>query len=797
MKNDPKLLERLLDNSNQIIIACNAADMSVLYVNKTARISSGHTDESFEGMTCYKYGFGFDKPCPLCPLPEMGDERVYEKEVDNGEKIFSIKVEKINWQGKEVFIEYAQDVTAVRRPQKNYEKQVQRLISSLPDTQGLFYLDIDDDKAQLIGGISEAISNTENLKSVDDLVHWTASFIPDKDEQEVFFETFCRDKMIRAIADGETEIIKDTSSYYDDGSIRPTRIICRFLINPINEHRECVIYGLDITKEWKERQAHKEQMDEQWAIFNTLAQDFVNVYVANINTGIAKVLKLNYNYVDVPNSDSQAEFPFEEVLQKWIATVVHPQDQIAMRETFKLKNVRALMAQQDEYKGSYRSVVEGKVHHFQFSLVKIDDKGGVILGFRNTDAIITAHLEEERAQKEKDEKQRRELIAAKQEAEAANKSKTEFLQRMSHDIRTPLNGIRGLLDIADRYRDDLDKQDECRAKIRQASKLLLGLINEVLDMNKLESGQVTLEHVPFDITEIPVDIFNVIFRQADERGIEIVQGSWDLPHTRVIGSPIHFKRILMNVLSNAIKYNKERGKVYVSCNEIKNDGDNIVVEFTCRDTGVGMSEEFQKHLFEPFAQENDGARTRFTGTGLGMPITKKLVEKMNGTISFESIKDEGTTFTIAIPFELDKSTPTDEVGEDEQDASIKGTNILLVEDNELNMEIAKFLLAEEGARVTPAWNGQEALELFEKSEPGQFDVIIMDVMMPVMDGHTATRAIRALNRPDAKRIPIIAMTANAFSEDRIAARKAGMNEHVAKPLDAQKLIKIIAELIDE
>ena len=283
--------------------------------------------------------------------------------------------------------------------------------------------------------------------------------------------------------------------------------------------------------------------------------------------------------------------------------------------------------------------------------------------------------------------------------------------------------------------------------------------------------------------------------KADEREIKVEHKTPEIIHKDLIGSPIHLKRLLMNILSNAVKYNKDYGKIYLSSREIPSDQDGVVMlEFICQDTGIGMSEEFQKHLFELFAQEQKGGASKFGGTGLGMPITKSLVEKMGGTITFISEQGVGTTFVITIPFKINEDVARDEEKQEEVTVSIRGLNILLVEDNELNMEIAEFVIQSEGASVVKAWNGQEAVEAFEKSASGEFDAILMDVMMPVMNGYEATKTIRTMDRSDAKKIPIIAMTANAFVEDRIKSKEAGMNEHVSKPIDMKLLVKIIAEL---
>ncbi len=403
-----------------------------------------------------------------------------------------------------------------------------------------------------------------------------------------------------------------------------------------------------------------------------------------------------------------------------------------------------------------------------------------------------------RIEREREQEYQRNLLKAAEKAEAANQAKTEFLQRMSHDIRTPINGIRGMVDVGDYYYDDLKKQSECRNKIREASNILLELVNEVLDMSKLESGEIFLEEKPFNIDEVIQEVCDVVDQLAKERKIQVDMDLGPIQHMNLVGSAMHLKRLLMNVLSNAVKYNKDHGSIHLSCHELPSDQmETAAFEFICEDSGIGMSEDFQKHIYEPFTQEKKGGASKFGGTGLGMPITKKLVEKMGGNITFESESGIGTTFTITIPFKINAEV---EQCEDTQELSLHaldGFHILLVEDNELNMEIAEFSLQNAGAKITKAWNGQEAVEIFQASSIGDFDVILMDVMMPVMDGYEATKNIRSLSREDAKTIPIIAMTANAFSEDKIKAEEAGMNEHIAKPINMKLLIRIVSKLVNQ
>ena len=377
-------------------------------------------------------------------------------------------------------------------------------------------------------------------------------------------------------------------------------------------------------------------------------------------------------------------------------------------------------------------------------------------------------------------------------ADRANAAKTEFLQRMSHDLRTPINGILGLVEIGEYYREDPETQIECRRKIRDTSHLLLELVNEVLDMGKLESGELVLEEIPFDLIPL-LDAAGVPLEQtAASRGIRIEWLPREVQHTELVGSPIHLKRLLMNLASNAVRYNKDNGSVTLSCRELEDKGNTAWFEFICADTGIGMSEEYQQHLFEPFTQEHSTARSTYGGTGLGMSITKSLVDKMGGTITFTSKQGEGTTFRVILPFRICQpgELPPQVTKAPAPDA-LQGMRLLLVEDNTLNMEIAAFMLENAGAELTKAQNGQEALDIFRESPAGFFDAILMDVMMPVMDGYQATRAIRALERPDAAAVPIVAMTAHAFADDRQRAYEAGMTAHLAKPLESAVLIRTL------
>ncbi len=384
------------------------------------------------------------------------------------------------------------------------------------------------------------------------------------------------------------------------------------------------------------------------------------------------------------------------------------------------------------------------------------------------------------------EKKNAELQVAIRDAKKANQAKSEFLAHMSHDMRTPINGIMGMLTIAEKNPEDLDRQEDCRKKIKTSAEHLLSLINDVLDINNLESGHVELANEMFSIHELLGNCAAMIGGQAAARNIRFTT-DFDtpgrLPHEYLMGSPLHIKQILISIAGNAVKYNKPSGSINISCHELSYEEGVARVCFEVSDTGVGMSHEFLGHIFEPFMQEIDGARTNYQGTGLGMTITKKLVDSMGGTIQAKSEPGQGSVFTVALPLQVAEES-VEQAEDAEVDLNgISGKHALIVEDNELNREIAQYMIEENGLEVTMAENGQEAVELFRQSAPYTYQIIFMDIMMPVMDGHEATRAIRSLDRPDASEIPIIAMTANAFAEDVQAAKDAGMNEHMAKPLE--------------
>lgn len=388
------------------------------------------------------------------------------------------------------------------------------------------------------------------------------------------------------------------------------------------------------------------------------------------------------------------------------------------------------------------------------------------------------------------------LAQAAREASSANSAKTEFLRRMSHDLRTPINGIRGMVEVGDAHADDLNKQTECRSKIWTASGLLLDLANEALDMSRLESGQVDLDPVPTNLIALNNEVRDILERQAEERFVTIVCDQGSLEHPYACVSATHLKRLLVNIAGNAVKYNRRGGYVRMVCREVGPVDGTPVYEYTIADNGIGMSEEFQQHLYEPFSREEQQVEGASSGTGLGASIAKQLVELMGGTMSFTSVLGQGTTFTIRLPFKKCKRSEIPmavRVDAGDGDA-LQDLRVLLVEDNDLNAEIAQFMLDRAGAVVMHVKDGESAVEAFVSSAPYEYDVVLMDIMMPGIDGLEATRRIRALDREDAATTPIIAVSANAFADDRKLSREAGMNAHLCKPVSSQELVETLAHI---
>ena len=535
--------------------------------------------------------------------------------------------------------------------------------------------------------------------------------------------------------------------------------------------------GFVVLRSFSER-AILEQSQRRLNTINALSKAYTSMYVVKVPSGEMEC---------IVNPDGNRDLSCKNVSENTRNDLEHyiePKDHDALEAFLDVRTMEQRLKDQRYIGHTYRS--QSGRWYYSIIVAQSYDKKGRLTAFLTATRDCTA-------EKERELEHQRQLREAVVQARRADAAKTDFLRRMSHDIRTPINGIRGMVEIARHYRGNEEKQEECLDKIMSASGFLLDLVNNVLDMNKLESGEVKLECRPFDVCALIEETAVIIEAQTAEKALTLHTDIRCDGHCRVIGSPLHVRQVLQNLLGNAIRYNKAGGEIFLSSREIALTEENVTYEFTVRDTGIGMSEAFQRHAFEPFAQENADARSSYTGTGLGLAIVKELVEKMGGEITLQSTKNVGTTFTVRLTFAQDANAQQSGDAAQEAGVSIAGMRVLLVEDNDLNMEIAQFMLENEGVQVVKAENGRRAVEIFDASKPGEIEIILMDVMMPVMGGLEATRRIRSLNRPDARTVPIFAMTANAFADDVERSRQAGMNEHLTKPLDADALKKMIGK----
>ena len=524
--------------------------------------------------------------------------------------------------------------------------------------------------------------------------------------------------------------------------------------------------------------AIQEQSRKRMETINALSKAYTSMYVVKVPSGEMEC---------IVNSDDGWDSSCKnasENIHTFLDQYIDPKDHDEMEAFLDVRTVEERLRGERYISRTYRS--QSGRWYCVILVAQSYDKNGKLT------SILTA-ARDCTAEKEREQEHQRRLREAVVQTRRADAAKTDFLRRMSHDIRTPINGIRGMVEIARHYRGDEARQEECLDKIMSASGFLLELVNNVLDMNKLESGEVQLENKPFDVCDLVEETAVIIEAQTTEKNITLHKEIRHDGYCHVFGSPLHVRQVLQNLLGNAVKYNKVGGEIFLTSREIALTEDTVTFEFIVRDTGNGMSEAFQQRAFEPFAQEDASARSSYVGTGLGLAIVKELVEKMGGEITLQSEKNVGSTFTVRLTFKQDKDAQRADDDAHGGAVSIRGTKVLLVEDNDLNMEIAEFMLQNEGVVVTKAADGRQAVDAFAASKPGDIDVILMDVMMPVMDGLEAARRIRSLNRPDAKTIPIFAMTANAFADDVERSRQAGMNEHLTKPLDAQVLLKTIGK----
>ena len=759
-------------------------------------------------------------------------------------------------------------------------------------------------------------------QTIEEMTATAAKFIPDPAEKADYLSSFSREAMLRAFEESRVQIDKEYRMFYDDNSLRYSRVSARLSSNPANEHLECILYGLDINEEKQNAIDHERKLREQLAIFNVLSRDFTNVYLIDPSTDSLRILKLEGFVTAGLDITQDRTYPYYSTCRQYISDRVHPDDVNMMLEAMKFENIMCEISEKGEYVSTYRVLDKGETHYYQYKYIPLEGTGDIIAGFQNIDALIA------------DEKNQHDVLeAALAEAERSNHAKTTFLNSISHDIRTPLNAIVGFTALASTHIDDPESVAGYLSKITTSSNHLLSLINDVLDMSHIESGKINIEESPVHLSDLINDLRMIILPNVSSKQLDLFIDTQDVTSENVITDKLRLNQVLLNILTNAIKFTKPGGSIRFRVVELHDAPDGHAhFEFHIRDTGIGISHEFQEHIFEAFSREQTSTISGIQGTGLGMSIAKSIVDMMGGSIRVESEPGKGTEFTVGLTFRVCGGSAINEIipqlkgmraliadddfntcasvtqmldsigmrsewttsgkeavlrtklalerhdefsvfiidwlmpdmngietvrrirqiigttkpiiiltaydwteveseareagviafcskpifmselrnilskpyytsvstRDEKKDRELfAGKKILLVEDNELNMEIAAELLTEAGFSIGTACDGEDAVEAVRNSAPGEYDLVLMDIQMPKMNGFEATRAIRSLPDKRLADIPIFAMTANAFEEDRQNALSAGMNGHIAKPLDIPKLFDTLRELFSK
>lgn len=660
------------------------------------------------------------------------------------------------------------------------EKQILESLSS--DFTAIYYLEVNSGKFEPVHiqnetNASELIKSCSGYKDFYEYAYqYAMRYIP-KDEQPEFLWWFSRDNLKSLL---KTQVSL-TQNYRCYPNAQNHQYFETKVVKVSEDEESChVLLGFryidDIIKKEKATQKRLqnalEEIKRSNETISAIAKSYSSIYKVDFETDTYE--RITGSDV-IPKTGCASEKMFDVCEQD-----VAPEYRNIIHQFANIETLTSRLEKEKDVLAEYR-MADGNWHKLRIIVSKRNANGKAI------QAIATIRIISETKRKELN------LFFEAEQAKREAKIKTRFLQSMSHDMRTPLNGIAGMLHIADQNPKDLELQKTTRNKIHQSLNYLISLVNDVLDMNDLESDHFTEEEVDFDITKL-VGNMNIVAQQlAQEKNIQYVLDWYEgqLSHSSFRGFPIYLSRILSIVVQNAVKFTPENGEIHVWMNEKCLDDSTSLLEFRCKDNGIGMSQDFIQHAFDLFAQEDSSSRSTYQGTGLSLSIAKKLVEYMHGNIQLESEKGVGTTVYIQIPFKLGRSienkTKFTEL------VSLEGLCVLVAEDNNLNMEIVEYMLERNGIQVVCAKDGQEVIDLFEKSEVNEFDFILMDIMMPKLNGLDATRKIRALKRLDAKTIPIIAMSANAFVEDIMNSKLAGMNMHLAKPLDETKLINALKQ----
>ncbi len=773
-------LRQILDDSDQMIQVCDMETHSMLYANAPMLKAAAHGNIPFVGQKCHKYLMDSDVPCSYCPCRNMGDNVQVIKDVEDCTGVYSIKIKSIDWNGKKALLEYFSDVTEIRRSEKRYKTEVDAIVSSISMAQGICHVDINDRKLLNLNKQKGVLPGV-GITSADMLLQAIEDELTTDEAKREFRRVFSYSNVQEIYAKGEMSITLDTEVRHVNGEIVPLRFVGRLVINPTNNHLECIAFNYDISEEVR----LKREMDMINKLNNALACDFSTIFSVDLRDGIMHIHKLN-RFLNASKFNFPDEVPLDTFFEQYVNTYVEEEYRDEFLKIVSLENLRRRI-----YSGDNNISIRFRAkpndageENFEAIVLPVDpnDPHTMVVGCKCIDKLI--------AREEHDKKM---LMESRKQAEAASKAKTSFLFNMSHDIRTPMNAIMGFTNLLGRCQDDPERRSDYIKKIDKASRVLLSIINNVLEMARIEKGTVHLDETVWHAQLFNDTLFTLFEDMMAQKRIEFTHVV-DVQHSNVFCDPTKLREIFLNIVSNSYKYTPEGGKIEMRTIELPSDREGYALFRTIiTDNGIGMSKEFLPHLFEEFSREHNTTQGGVEGTGLGMSIVKRLVEIMGGTIEVESEVGVGTTVTITIPHRIsDSSAMVSRMGVQMDPALFRGKRVLLVEDNELNAEIAIEILKEMEFEVEHANDGQQCMDMLDNVPSDYYDIILMDIQMPVMDGYETTRAIRALYDNVKANIPILAMTANAFAEDRIQAFSCGMNAHISKPINVVELMKALA-----
>lgn len=665
----------------------------------------------------------------------------------------------------------------------NEKKLMRVLFEGLHGARSFFYIDLTDDKV-----LASYVKNPDSqelcrVKKSDELLSALMSRFNDEDVAKGINDKFCNESLLKAYSEGRKDIAHEVEMVIN-GTRVSLSLTAHISIDASSGHICCTLYVIDVAKEHDMR----DELDDLTRLTSALSIEYTTVILIDLDADEMEIKKADPN-VNASQISRLGINSFSAFADLYISRFVLPKYLDEMREKMDVSYFRKQFEERGFDRISMRyEVYPNKVgqRHFEINVVSIDEENGhwAVLGVRCIDSLV-----------ENEERDRKVLADALAAAEHANKANSVFLNNMSHDIRTPMNAILGFTELASKHLEDTPVVREYLTKIKTSSQHLLSLINQVLDMSRIESGHVQLDENETNVSEIIDQVKTIVMAGVKEKHQQLTVDISDVRHDSILADKVRLSQVLINIVSNSVKYTPDGGCISVRVGEKESQRPGFVAfEFHVEDNGIGMSEDFQQYVFDSFSREKTATNSGVQGTGLGMAITKRIVDMMGGEISVNSKQGKGTEFVVLIECKV-LSEKHDELAMTQNAVSFRGRRALLVEDNELNQEIACTLLEEIGLTVEVAANGLLGLNRIKEVEAGWFDVVFMDVQMPVMDGYEATRQIRALDDTEKAIVPIVAMTANAFEEDRLLGEAAGMTAYLTKPIDISLIVKELTKIL--